>query len=372
MSLAISQDLHAQGCVAVRQFSSCGSGDAQGITPEDKILTVALNYRWFMSDRHYRGFHEEPDRQIQQTQVVNRTHAVDLALAYNITNRFNVEGILPLTHNTRSSLYEHGRTERRNSGSFGIGDVRLGANYWVFDPEKRPGGNLSVGLGVKLPTGDYAAMDTFYNVGPDGEAELRPVDQSIQLGDGGWGAALSIRGFGRISPRWISYGEAFYLSNPRETNGTRTYRETLSPLLQNEAIMSVADQYFMRGGITYLMPGVEGLAISGGARWEGIPVRDLIGGSDGFRRPGYVISVEPGLNYRTGMHNFNINMPISLVRNRPQSLTDIETQNITGIERHGDAAFADYVINIGYTFRLDLAKNRNHGMNMPMDGPVTD
>ncbi|HEY5393165.1 MAG TPA: hypothetical protein VIJ57_13665 [Hanamia sp.] len=34
-------------------------------------------------------------------------------------------------------------------------------------------------------------------------------------------------------------------------------------------------------------------------RWglEGIPVYDLIWGSEGFRRPGYIISAEPGITY---------------------------------------------------------------------------
>jgi hypothetical protein len=34
---------------------------------------------------------------------------------------------------------------------------------------------------------------------------------------------------------------------------------------------------------------------------EGALAEDLIGGSEGFRRPGYAISLEPGLNYGLGL-----------------------------------------------------------------------
>ncbi|GAB4370835.1 MAG: hypothetical protein OHK0021_13560 [Bryobacter sp.] len=59
--------------------------------------------------------------------------------------------------------------------------------------------------------------------------------------------------------------------------------------------MSVTDQCLYRGGFTRSIPGIRGLAASFGGRMEGISVRDAIGASNGFRRPGYAISVEPGL-----------------------------------------------------------------------------
>jgi hypothetical protein len=46
--------------------------------------------------------------------------------------------------------------------------------------------------------------------------------------------------------------------------------------------MSVSDQYLYRGRISQAAPKVRGLAMSLGIRGEGVPVRDLIGSSDGF------------------------------------------------------------------------------------------
>ncbi len=71
---------------------------------------------------------------------------------------------------------------------------------------------------------------------------------------------------------------------------------------------------------------------------EGVPVRDVFGGSDGFRRPGYGISVDPGILYAHGLYTFSANVPWAVERNRKRSVADY--QNHT----HGDAAFADYAL----------------------------
>jgi hypothetical protein len=49
-------------------------------------------------------------------------------------------------------------------------------------------------------------------------------------------------------------------------------------------------------------------------------------------------------------------MPIALYRIRKQSVTDKEVQDATGVARNGDAAFADYLISLGLTYRLDAPK----------------
>ena len=76
---------------------------------------------------------------------------------------------------------------------------------------------------------------------------------------------------------------------------------------------------------------------------EGVPVEDLIGDSDGFRRPGYALSVEPGLSYTKGPHAFSLSAPVAVQRNRQRSVPD---RAVPG--RIGDAAFADYIVMLGY------------------------
>jgi hypothetical protein len=84
----------------------------------------------------------------------------------------------------------------------------------------------------------------------------------------------------------------------------------------------------------------------------------LIGGSAGYRRPGYVISVDPGINYSTENLNLSLNVPIALERNRTQSYLDKQKTAETGVFSQGDAAFADYLINFNLTYRF---KKKNNG-----------
>jgi hypothetical protein len=349
LHLSIALPAEAQGCVAIRQMAGCGTSLFTNGNIFEPGWQFTAAYRYFQSDRHFRGTHEEPDRQTSNTEVINDSHSLDLNFGYSINKRWLLNMSLPLVYNERSSLYEHGRTERHSSRSNGLGDLRISALHWLWHPDSSAFGNLGIGFGVKLPTGNFQAMDYFYNVGPEGQAEYRPVDQSIQPADGGLGLTLELQGFGRLARNLYFYGSAFYLINPMEVNGARTYRETLSPMLANEAIMSIPDQYSVRAGLGLSDILRHGLSLTIGGRFEGVPVQDLIGGSTGFRRPGYVLSLEPGIDIMHGRHNFSLTLPVALVRNRLQSVTDLETEMATGIPRQGDAAFADWVLNISYT-----------------------
>ena len=342
--------VRAQGCVAIRQFSGVGNALNQGEILQKGDFNIGTNYRYFRSFRHFKGTHEEPDRVANNTEVINWSHSVDLNVSYAVTDRFYVSASLPFVYNERSSLYEHGRNSRHMSYSGGIADMRIGGGYWLFAGEKAAKGNMAIGASIKLPTGNYNAKSTFYNVGPEGSSQIRPVDQSIQPGDGGVGLIVDAQGLRFLKNEFIFYYDGFYLINPREMNGTRTFRETLNPILSNESIMAVPDQYAFRAGI-FRSLFVHGFGTSLGGRIEGVPVRDLIGGNEGFRRPGYVISIEPGISYMVKDFTVSLNVPVAISRNRTRSVTDIAASTPTNY-RHGDAAFADYLINVGLAWRI--------------------
>lgn len=339
-----------QGCVAIRHFSSCVGNSLENNLLNKGDVQIGMNYRYFKSFRHFRGTEEEPDRISNNTEVINYSHSTDFFATIGISERVYSSITIPTVFNSRSSLYEHGRNERNTTFSRGLGDIRIGMGFWLFDLEEHKNGNMALGLGVKLPTGNYNASDIFYNVGPDGGPQTRPVDQSIQPGDGGLGLTLDLQLYQKITTGVFGYASGFYLLNPRETNGIRTFRETLSPILENESIMSVPDQYSVRTGISYSISPL--ISSSLGARFDCIPVRDLIGGNEGFRRPGHVLSIDPGIGFNKNNFSFNLNVPFAIRRERPQSITDIQTEEITGSPRNGDAAFADYAINFGISYRI--------------------
>ena len=90
-----------------------------------------------------------------------------------------------------------------------------------------------------------------------------------------------------------------------------------------------------------------------GIEKEEIPSEDLIGGSRGFRRPGYVISLEPGVNYQLKRATFYAYAPVAIKRNRTQSVFDKLRTAAEGTHFQGDAAFSDYLVNIGCSFTLN-------------------
>ena len=343
----------AQGCVAIRHFSCTMGNNLESNLLKRGEMQLGMNYRYFESFRHFKGTEEEPDRVSNNTEVINYSHSWDFSLNYGITDRLYAGLSVPTVINERSSLYEHGREERHKSFSRGLGDIRIGLGYWLLDPVVHQKGNLSLGMGIKLPTGNYNATDIFYNVGPDGAPQVRPVDQSIQPGDGGFGLTVDLQFYRGLTENLMVYGGGFYLFNPRETNGIRTFRETLSHILENEVIMAVPDQYSLRAGFGLSLS--SQFSASLGARFEGVPVEDVFGGNEGFRRPGNVLSIEPGLSFMKNDLSVNLNVPIAVRRERPQSVTDLETERLTGEPRNGDAAFADYLINLGISYRFRKA-----------------
>src|SRR5262249_2003010 len=142
---------------------------------------------------------------------------------------------------SHTSAYEHDGVHRHTMRAGGLGDLRLVGNAWLFDPAKSPNGNIGLSAGFKAPTGNYRAHDYSYQAsGP----VLRPVDFSIQPGDGGWGAVLEFQAFQKVFEEAYLYASGLYLINPRNVNGT----ETTVPFGGAIQVNSVPDQYMARGG----------------------------------------------------------------------------------------------------------------------------
>ncbi len=334
-----------QGCVASRGGSSFHLPGME-LQPYQGFQ-AAVGYRWLHSDRHFVGDTEHPERQEEGSEVVNDSHYIDLSLSYAFTPRYSVNLTVPFSFNDRSQVARSNDVARTillryATQSFGLGDIRLIGNGWIIDPTRMPKANLLFGLGVDMPTGQKDATDTFQVFdAPSGRivARERTVDQSIQLGDGGWGMILELYGYYRLMERLSGYVNGGYMITPEEKNGVPTYRG--SPY---ESIMSIADTYYGRVGVDYVLQPRWGLSVSLGGRIEGVPVYDAMGGSEGFRRPGFAISIEPGVSLSRGGWTLNVATPVAVYRNRERSVPDKQRSEDTNTYRHGDAAFADYLL----------------------------
>lgn len=351
--IIINKSAAAQGCVAIRSNGNTCSMSKPG---DPKGWELNLNNRYFKSYKHFVGTIEQKQRVDSGTEVINHVYSFDATVTRIINSRWSVALTVPVISNERSSKYEHygnaskNPNARRSTRSFGLGDMRIAVYRWMFDPAKSHKGNLQLGLGLKLPTGDYRYQDFFYK--NDSTSTLGPVDQSIQLGDGGTGISIEAKGYYNFSSRFGSYGDIYYLINPREQNGVSTARggtSSTNAVKYFTSTMSVPDQYMARAGVNYI---VKQFTFSGGIRIEGIPSGDFIGGNKGFRRPGYVISAEPVISFMMKKLNLYAAIPFALQRNRTQSNADKLQTTATGIKVQGDAAFADYFINIGCTVHL--------------------
>ncbi|MBK0379100.1 hypothetical protein [Mucilaginibacter segetis] len=345
---------YSQGCVAIRSTGGLCIMDEHpdSIAHQGGVWLFNSNSRYFRSYKHFVGSEEQKQRIEEGTNVINHSYTQDLVLTRIVNNRWAFSLDIPVVGNSRSSLYEHGRTERRTTHSFGVGDISIRAYAWLLNPVKATKGNIQVGLGLKFPTGTYDYQDYFYNTGTNGARLLGPVDQSIQLGDGGTGIITELNTYYNFTHNFGLYGSFYYLISPREQNGVSTARggaPSAKAVANGSDVMSVPDQYMIRAGVNY---GAGNFNYSLGVRDECLPVHDLVGGSNGFRRPGYIISVEPGITYRINKFSVYSYVPVALVRNRTQSVPDKITTQLTGVDTHGDAAFADYAVNIGVTFKF--------------------
>jgi hypothetical protein len=138
---------------------------------------------------------------------------------------------------------------------------------------------------------------------------------------------MELQAFYKVHDRTFLYANGTYLMQPENMNSIGN---------------SIWDSYIARLGVSYAVWPEQGLALSLGGRVEGVPPRDLIGKNEGARRPGYAVSIEPGVTWAYKRAIFNVNTPVALYRNRQNN----------AFGRAGDAAFADFVVLAGVTYRF--------------------
>jgi hypothetical protein len=320
----------AQGCVAAHSAQPIISGldsiDHPGSSNLLHGLTITTGFRTYSSFRHYVGTVYQVQREIAHNEVQNHVDLYDLSLNYQLNPRWSLIADIPGMTATRHS---QGSNNYYRSG--GISDVTVGAQAWIWRPPTESHGNIALSASLKLPTGINDAKGT--TILSNGQTQIRPFDESIQPGDGTWGFSLATEAYHPLLFHTYGYFTGSWLFSPKDTTGVKTFRSQ-----PGEDIVSATDQYLWRGGISRTVPQLRGLALSFGGRMEGVPVRDAFGASNGFRRPGYVISIEPGLIYSYRRYELNVSGPWAIQRNRKRSVTDIAHNT------HGDAAFSDYTV----------------------------
>ena len=269
---------------------------------------------------------------------------VTFDLTYQISPRFSVEIDAPYLFASRKN-----QSSPIKYQSSGIGDTIITLNSWVLSPETAKRWNASLGLGLYVPSGNDDVQNTV-NTNTSGTGAstsvTAPVDYSIQPGTGGHGGVLQWSAFTRLGRGLTVYTDGSYTAMNGGTNGVQrgATLSTTTPLNNYDAI---ADQYLLEAGAEFHVPGVKGLDATVGPRWEGVPAYNLLPVSnDGFRRPGYAVSMGPSLEYSRKGTMLTAGIYKAVHRDRTGSYPD----SVYGT--HGDAAFAQYVWLATFTRRF--------------------
>jgi hypothetical protein len=288
----------AQGCVCQKQGSPVFGGLETYLKPGELQLT--FGYRGYESTEHFQG--RSPFPELDPNGPINKQHAATGEITFGLTPRWNLSLSAPWYNNgfaVRRAGPASASPYFQDTPVSGFGDVGVRARYWLFSTDN-PATNVGLSAGVKFPSGSANRSGT---VG----GRTVPADVSIQLGDKAWGLTSGVSAFRDFS-RLSVYGTAHYLFIPRNTTGVPTFFGSLTNP-NNSTINSAADQFSSQIGGAYVVRRgwpVPSLAY----RVEGVPINDAFGKSEGFRRPGTIGFVEPGINMQLRGHLLSFSIAI--------------------------------------------------------------
>ncbi len=324
------------------RYTSPSLGASGGSSMRGGQWEAGFVYRWLHADQFFVG-HDQATPPNGLPVKIN-IHSVQLNLTYAATSKLSVQLGIPFA--TGSELRGQGDLQLHRQSAAGIGDISIVASTWLFHPIQHNSSNISIGFGIKAPTGRSEDTGLFYLASGQ---ESRSLDPSVQLGDGGWGIIARVDAYAQVFRRTTAYFAGSYLANPRANTAATFYLPygIVAPV-------AVTDEYSAHAGIGYALAPRRGLAVSLGGRIDGVPIHDRFGGGDGaFRRPGYVVYVEPGISYTlsktpfsTSGSTFTLTVPYAVDQNRQASALDVANG------RHGGGDFAKFLIFLGYSKRF--------------------
>lgn len=321
-----------------RQNPSGADGPASFLAPGQWQLSTTFLH-WY-SDKHYVG--TQPNFGINGKGPFNTMDQFNVSASYGLTPRWELSVDLPILFHGYNLIRPLAGVSRTpvpvQAGVNGIGDITVSAGYWLFPVDASPSrGNLQLSLGLQIPSGNDAATFGAYG-------RLIPAEWSVQPGDGSWGIVPTVRGFLPLGRGYGLFGVATYLITPRDTTGTPAFFPSLSNP-HTSVVNSSADQFFAEGGLAAPSP-VPWLTPTLGYIVSGVPRRDLIGGSDGFRRPATLAYLAPGISLVLAGQSFSISLPMLAYENIKPPVNPSNGRDLT------DATVPGFMFSINHSFRF--------------------
>jgi len=326
----------AQGCEPIRFNTPVSLGGQGEAYQRQNEWRLTLGYRHLYSDEWFVGTADASGRGPGGESPVLKINTLIADVAYAPTERFQFHLGVPFSRGSQTSIWPD--KVHHTQSVTGIGDISVLGEGWLLAPRTHRAGNVSIGLGVKAPTGSHHASSFVYTATA---AVSHPADQTVQPGDGGWAILVQSQAFRQVTERVYGYAFGSYAVSPKA-------RSDVEFRPGSGVYWSVPDIYSARAGAAFSVLPDQGLTLSLGGRMDGIPLRDLIGGGDDdtIKRTSRVIFVDPGLSLTRGKDNFTVSVPWRVSVNRFKSLYESRTNSLNA------GGFAKYLIFASYSRRL--------------------
>jgi hypothetical protein len=266
--------------------------------------------------------------------------------AYALTSRSNLTIEVPVILNSYWNYPLGAAGTRYEMDTHGLGDIVVGERMWLLNTKTSTKQNLAIQFALRLPTGDSNYQVQYPN-GAGLDIRSRAAKSDVQPGSGGVGLRLALQGFRRFS-HFAVYGNALYLFSLKEQNDTNSIMYTfLGPSVPaNIRHNAVPDSYLYQAGISAPIPGLKKLSVSFGSQMAGVPGYNVLTGDEGFRQPGYLVTVNPALSLSTKYATYSVGVPVRVY-------------GYIGKNFNGDQQTANlnkWSLNVGVTFNLGGSK----------------
>ena len=271
--------------------ASCGSASCFLVTHSEEGVETAgafqvdLSFGYVDQSRKLDGSHGTSDVLVPKInfedeviepdhhrEISTRNTLIRLDLAYGITSRVSVFGLLPLLTDKSHEHFDDAGTPEETftnaDGTRGFGDVAVGARYALL---VKANDLLMGSIAAKIPTGAYKLHD--------GEGAIN--EPTIQPGTGSYDGLLSLYYAHHQFPKTVEW----FVSGSARING------------RNPLEYRAGDEFIVTGGMSYAYGQRWVYALQLNARHAG---RDDYRGGSVSSTGSESIALSPGVRFRTG------------------------------------------------------------------------
>ena len=153
---------------------------------------ATLAYRRLFSNQWFVGTERNDALAPGGSAPIFEIHTGIFDLAYALSDRITVRASVPFSRASLTRTWGDGQQHTQRASGFG--DISVQGEAWLLEPRSHERGNVSIGLGLKAPTGSHSKPSQFYQA--SGPVDF-PADQTIQPGDGGFAILTQFLAFRR-------------------------------------------------------------------------------------------------------------------------------------------------------------------------------